>query len=101
VGCTASCVAHWQSQNHRVTVVVTIGTLLAPSSGGGNIFLRPKPNGEVHDARASHDVDCLVRMFRDVVRARAVELYEHVIYGMLERALDVCSDRGYCEREGQ
>ena len=91
----------------RVTVVVTTGTLLTPSSVGGNIFLRPerhgapRAKGEVHDARAEHDVDRLVRMFRDVVRARAVELYEHVIYGMLERALDVCSDRGYCGREGE
>ena len=40
-------------------------------------------------------------MFRDVVRARAVELNEHVIYGLLERVLDVFPDGGYCGREGE
>ena len=73
----------------------------------GNILLRPKRHsapsakGEVHDARAAHDVDRLVRVFRDEVRACAVELDEHVIYWVLERVLDVCPDGGYCGREGE
>jgi hypothetical protein len=83
--------------------VVTVANLLVPS----NILLRPKRHGapsakgEVHDARAAHDVDRLVRVFRDVVRARAVELDEHVIHWVLERVLDVCPDGGYCGREGE
>jgi hypothetical protein len=40
-------------------------------------------------------------VFRDVVRARAIELDEHVIYRVLERVLDVCPDGGYCGREGK
>jgi hypothetical protein len=85
----------------------TVTTLLVPSSVGNNILFRPerhsasRAKGEVHDARASHDVDRFVRVFRDVVRARAIELDEHVIYRVLERVLDVCPDGGYCGREGK
>ena len=39
-------------------------------------------------------------MLRDVVRAGAVELDEHVVYGVLQRLFDVCADRGYRGREG-
>jgi hypothetical protein len=91
------------------TTITVVTTLLVPSSVsvGNSILLRPKRHGapsakgEVHDARAAHDVDRLVRVFRDVVRARAVELDEHVIYGVLERVLDVCANGGYCGREGE
>ena len=41
--------------------------------------------GEAHNARASHDVDHFVRVFRDVVRACVIELDEHVIYRVLAR----------------
>ena len=60
------------------STTITI-TLLVPSSVGNNILFRPKRHSaleakEVHDARASHDVDRFVRVIRDVVRARAIEL---------------------------
>jgi hypothetical protein len=89
-----------------ITVVITL--LVSSSVGvGTSILLRPKRHsapsakGEVHNARAAHDVDRLVRVFRDVVRARAVELDKHVIYRVLQRVLDVCTDGGYCGREGE
>ena len=77
--------------HRRATVTVgsmfPIGTLLAPS--GDNVLFRPerhgapRSEGDIHDARAAHDVDCLVRVFRDVVRAGAVQLNEHVIHRVL------------------
>ena len=88
------------SGNSTVTVVTT---LLIPS----NIFLRPKrhsapgANGEVHYARAAHNVDRFVRVFRDVVRTRAVELDKNVIYWVLERVLDMCPNGRYCGRESE
>ena len=76
-----------------VTVVrmlpIGIGGPIAPSGGGDSILLRlerhsaSSAEGEIDDARVAHDIDRLVRVFRDVVRARAVQLDEHVIYGVL------------------
>ena len=91
---------------HHTTITV-VTALLIPSSVGGSIFLcskrhsAPSSKGEVHDARAAHDINSLVRVFRDVVRAGAVKLDEHVIYRMMEGVLDVCPDGGYCGREGE
>jgi len=79
-------------------VVVTVTLIVIAVGGGGGtvtsgegegILFRPERHGapcaegQVRDARATHDVYRLVRVLRDVVRARAVELDEHVVYGML------------------
>ena len=81
-----------------VVVTVTLIVIAVGGGGGGGtvtsgegegILFRPERHGapcakgQVRDARATHDVYCLVRVLRDVVRARAVELDEHVVYGML------------------
>ena len=46
-----------------------------------------------------YNVDRLVRMLRDVVRACAVELDEHMVDWVLQRALDMLADLGYCRGE--
>ena len=92
---------HWGGTSTS-TVVITL--LVSTSSSillGPKRHSAPSAKGEVHDARAAHDVDRLVRVFRDVVPAGAVELDEHVIYGVLKSVLDVCPDGGYCGREGE
>ena len=43
----------------------------------------------VHDARAAHNVDRLVRVFRDVICTSAIELDEEVVDWVLQRPLDV------------
>jgi len=70
--------------------VVTVSLVMIASSGEGeSILFRPerhgalRAEGKVRDARAAYDIHRLVRVLRDVVRARAVELDEHVVYGML------------------
>jgi hypothetical protein len=56
----------------------------------GHNALRKVPN-----ARVAHNVDRLVRLLRDVVRAYAEELDQHVVDRALQRALDVRADLGY------
>jgi hypothetical protein len=80
-------------------MLIPIGALLAGTSGG-SVHLRPEHRGRHSRYASAHDVDRLVRVFRDVVRARAVELEEHVVYWVLQCVLDVCSDCEYGGREG-
>ena len=59
----------------------------------------PRAEREVYDARAAHDVECLVRVLEDVVCACAVELDGHVDDWVMQCLLDVCADRGHRGRE--
>jgi hypothetical protein len=68
----------WRRSLHTSgSTTITVATLLVPRIVGSSILLRPKRHRapcakrEDHDARAVHDVDRLVRVFRDVVRRQS------------------------------
>ena len=86
-------------------VAVAVAVERSMLARAGDVLLRPERHGtpraerEVYDARAAHDVDCLVRVLGDVVCACAVELDEHVVDWVMQCLLDVCADRGHRGRE--
>ena len=48
---------------------------------------------DIYDLRPAYDVDCLIGMFRDVIRSGAVVLYQDVVYWVTVSLLNVFPDR--------